>query len=169
MGSTSHCVRGGGWGGFESSEQKVAASFQVTVKSVVYRLQYSRSLSYRRQGPIPSPPFSALFIDGLLQCRHGIGEGTVVHGGRLIPAVMQTDDLLLICNSIERMNKLLEACFRYASLWDSHSPSHRIAPAKQRLLSLEGSSQPPYSPHSCRTHLPLTSVTPSHLTHLTLT
>jgi hypothetical protein len=69
------------------------------------------------QGAVDSPTLYDVFIDELASHLYSEGFGVIVAGGIRIPLLMYADDVVLMSESAQQLQRMLDAVARYAELW----------------------------------------------------
>ena len=68
------------------------------------------------QGAVLSPLLYATYIDGLHDCLRAAGCGIFVFG-RLVPLLLFADDIVLLTDSPDQLEKALQCVSEYANRW----------------------------------------------------
>src|SRR3954447_6023833 len=69
-----------------------------------------------RQGCVMSPILFSLFINGLAREINDVGEGVEI-GGRQVRLLMYADDIVLLADSPEDLQRMLDVVTAYSTQW----------------------------------------------------
>lgn len=90
-----------------------------------------------RQGCVLSPLLYALFIDGLVKELKALGRGIEIENGRKLCCLLYADDIVLIAESKQNLQRMLDKVSEYAKKW-----RFELNPSKSQVVVF-GKRQPP--------------------------